>query len=71
MWTDEIAEEVRATRDAYAARFDYGLVRIFEDIKNKEQEHPERLADLKPLKRLAANTFRQLRDLSAGASGKE
>jgi hypothetical protein len=32
MWKDEIVEEVRAARDAYAAQFDYDLVRIFEDI---------------------------------------
>ncbi|MGO4881663.1 MAG: hypothetical protein ACLP59_12675 [Bryobacteraceae bacterium] len=43
-------EEVRAARDAYAARFDYDLARIFEDIQKKEQLHPERMADLKPLK---------------------
>jgi hypothetical protein len=52
-WEDEIVEEVRAAREAYAARFDYGLSRIFEDLKKKEQEHPERLADLKPLTRHA------------------
>jgi hypothetical protein len=49
-WKDEIVEEVRAAREAYAARFDYDLVRIFEDLKKSEAEHPERMADLKPLK---------------------
>jgi hypothetical protein len=48
-WTDEIVEEVRAARDAYAAQFDYDLKRIFEDLKKKEAEHPERMSNLKPL----------------------
>jgi hypothetical protein len=47
---DEIVEEVRKARDAYAAQFDYDLKRIFEDLKQKEQQHPSRLAKLKPLK---------------------
>jgi len=45
---DEIVEEVRMARAAYFAEFDYDLVRIFEDVKKREQEHPERLATLKP-----------------------
>lgn len=51
-WKDEIVEEVRAAKEAYAAQFDYDLARMFEDIKKKEQQHPERLANLKPLKPL-------------------
>ncbi|MGA2591148.1 MAG: hypothetical protein ABSH32_14615 [Bryobacteraceae bacterium] len=49
-WKDEIVEEVRAARQAYAAQFDYDLTRMFEDLKKKEAQHPERLANLKPLK---------------------
>jgi len=48
---DEIVEEVRAAREAYAAQFDFGLTAIFEDLKKKEQEHPERLAQLRPVLR--------------------
>ena len=48
-WKDEIVEEVRAVREAYAARFDYNLQRIFEDLKKKEEEDPTPRADLKPL----------------------
>lgn len=49
-WNDEIVEEVRAVREAYAAQFDYDLERIFEDLKNKEEEDPTPRANLKPLK---------------------
>jgi hypothetical protein len=49
-WRDEIVEEVRATREAYAAQFDYDLKRMFEDLKAKEANSPSRLADLKPLR---------------------
>jgi len=49
-WKDEIVEEVRAAKEAYASQFDYDLARMFEDIRKEEQKHPERMADLRPLK---------------------
>lgn len=49
-WKDEIVEEVRAVREAYAAQFDYNLKRIFEDLEKREQEDPRPRASLKPLK---------------------
>ena len=49
-WKDEVVEEVRAVREAYAAQFDYNLQRIFEDLKKKEEADPAPRADLKPLK---------------------
>jgi hypothetical protein len=45
---DEIVEEVRAVREAYAARFDYDLAKIFADLKAKEQKRTD-LAALRPL----------------------
>jgi hypothetical protein len=48
---DEIVDEVRAAREAYAAQFDFDLTAIVEDLKKKEQEHPERLAQLRPVLR--------------------
>jgi hypothetical protein len=46
---DEIVEEVRAAREAYAARFNYDIRKIYEDIKAREQtsEHP--VANLQPV----------------------
>jgi hypothetical protein len=49
-WKDEIVEEVRASRDAYAGRFDYDLKRMFEDLKRKEEMDSFQRAKLKPLK---------------------
>ena len=49
-WKDEIVEEVRAVREAYAAQFDFDLKRIFEDLKKKEREEPAPRAKLKPVK---------------------
>jgi hypothetical protein len=37
-WTDPIVEEVRRSRDAYAARFDYDLRAIYLDLKNRERQ---------------------------------
>jgi hypothetical protein len=48
-WQDEIAEEVRAARESYSAQFDYDLVRIFEDLKKKEEQNPAPLANLRPV----------------------
>jgi hypothetical protein len=45
---DEIVEEVRASREAYAARFNYDLGKIYDDLKAKEQARIN-LADLRPL----------------------
>jgi hypothetical protein len=49
-WRDEIVEEVRAAREAYAAQFDYDLDRMFEDLKRKEEQNLAPRANLKPLK---------------------
>jgi hypothetical protein len=48
-YSDEIVDEVRAARQAYAARFGFDIRRIVEDLKAKESKHPERRADLRPL----------------------
>lgn len=45
---DEIIDEVRAVREAYAARFNYDLAKIYEDLKAKEQCRLN-LAELRPL----------------------
>jgi hypothetical protein len=49
-WNDEIVEEVRKARKAYAAQFDYDLQRMFVDLTKKEEVDPLPLANLKPLK---------------------
>jgi hypothetical protein len=49
-WKDEIVEEVRTAREAYAAQFDYDLKRMFEDLWKKEEQDPTPRANLKPLK---------------------
>ena len=36
--TDPIVDEVRRVRDAYAARFNYDLDAIFQDIKERERK---------------------------------
>lgn len=47
--TDEVVTEVRIAREAYAARFDFDLRRMVEDLKAKERSHPERISNLVPL----------------------
>jgi hypothetical protein len=38
MQDDPIVEEVRRARDAYAAKFNYDLDAIFQDLKRQERE---------------------------------
>lgn len=47
--SDEIIGEVRAARQAYAARLGYDIRRIVEDLKTKEACYPERRAKLQPV----------------------
>jgi len=44
---DEIVDEVQALREAYAARFDYDLTKMYDDLKAKEQARGN-LAALRP-----------------------
>jgi hypothetical protein len=46
---DEIVEEVRAVREAYAARFNYDLSKMYDDLKAKEQARGRNIAVLKPV----------------------
>ncbi len=39
MWNDEIVSEVRAICEAHAAKFNYDLRAIDEDLKMSEQKH--------------------------------
>ncbi len=55
--SDPIVDEVRAVRDAHAARFDYDLDKIFADIKARQQasgreyvKYPPRPAVVAPSK---------------------
>ncbi len=48
MWKDPIVEEVRAERRRHAKEFDFDLVRIFESLKSRERQHPDRLVSRPP-----------------------
>lgn len=37
MWEDPIVAEVRKVREAHAARFNYDLKAIYQDLKQQEQ----------------------------------
>lgn len=46
---DEIVEEVRAAREAYAVRFNYDLAEMYKDLKAKEQARNRNMAALQPV----------------------
>ena len=45
---DEIVEEVRAAREAHAARFNYDLTAMYNDLKAKEKARIHPIASLEP-----------------------
>ncbi len=45
---DPIVEEVRKIRDEHAARFDYDIDAIFEDLKRREKESRQSVITLAP-----------------------
>jgi hypothetical protein len=48
MWNDTIVEETRQARDRYAAKFDYDLDAIYYDLKQQEEQNPEKFISLPP-----------------------
>jgi hypothetical protein len=48
MWKDPIVEEVRKIREEHAARFDYDLERIFQDLKEQEKNSGRKVVSLSP-----------------------
>ena len=46
---DEIVAEVRAAREAYAARFNYDLAEMYKDLKAKERARKCNIATLQPV----------------------
>jgi hypothetical protein len=47
-WQDPIVEEVRAIREAYAARFNYDLQAIYRDLKAQERQSGWQTVSLPP-----------------------
>jgi len=54
MWNDPIVEEVRKIREEHAARFDYDLERIFQDLKEQERQSGRKVVSLSPKRPLEA-----------------
>ena len=48
MWRDPIVEEVRATRDAYAKRFNYDIDAMCRDLRDQEARSDRRLVEPSP-----------------------
>ena len=48
MWNDEIVEEIRKTRDEYAARFNYDLTAIYKDLKEQQKRAEHEIITLTP-----------------------
>lgn len=47
MWKDEIVEEVRRHREAYAAKFNFDLQAMYEDLKKAERKSKHKKVSFK------------------------
>jgi len=65
MWTDEIVEETRREREAYAARFNYDLEAIYHDLKAKEQQSGREVVLLSPRRPLQIPKRRAVKTVGA------
>jgi hypothetical protein len=63
---DPIVDEVRRVRDAHAARFNYDLDAIFQDIKEQEAKSGRRFVSFSPAK---AEPNQSPRSSGAGPNG--
>ncbi len=50
MWEDEIVDEVRKYREAYAAKFNFDLQAMYEDLKKAERKSKHQKVSFKPKK---------------------
>ncbi|MBI5564431.1 MAG: hypothetical protein HY870_06025 [Chloroflexi bacterium] len=48
MWQDEIVEQTRLAREAYAAQFGYDLAAIYRDLQEKERQSQQPVVSLAP-----------------------
>jgi hypothetical protein len=56
MYKNEIVDEIHRYRDEYARSFQYDLRAIFNDLKQKQLVHKDRLIKL-PIKRQSSTTL--------------
>lgn len=61
MWIDPIVEEIRREREAYAAKFNFDIDAICQDMIRQQQESGRELVT-PPLKRHATETQETMRD---------
>lgn len=54
--TDPIIAELRAIREAYAARFDYDVAAMFRDIQARQKASGREYVSLPPRRTFAAST---------------
>jgi hypothetical protein len=50
VWKDEIVDEVRKHREAYAAKFNFDLQAMYQDLKKAEQKSKRKKVSFKPKK---------------------
>jgi hypothetical protein len=46
MWKDSVVEDVRKVREEHAAKFDYNLDAIYQDLKKREKKSGRKIVSL-------------------------
>lgn len=61
MWQDPIVEEIRAVRQAHAARFGFDLDAIVADLRRQQEEHRDKIVTLPPRRTRTATEVERAR----------
>ena len=60
MWTDSIVEEIRRDREAYAAKFNFDIEAIFQDIVRQQEESGREIVTLPRKRRIVEAETKEL-----------
>ena len=60
MWTDSIVEEIRRDREAYAAKFNFDIEAIFQDIVRQQEERGREIVTLPRKRRIVEAETKEL-----------
>ena len=60
MWIDSIVEEIRRDREAYAAKFNFDIEAIFQDIVRQQEESGREIVTLPRKRRIVEAETKEL-----------
>ena len=62
MWTDPLVEEIRQFSEQYAAKFEFDLVKIFHDLREKQNKGGQTVVSFPSKKYKASPRLETIKD---------